>query len=271
MRIKGYISVMVAISSLLVLSASAEEVGAGKGVGGSKEDLAKAAQNPLDDMVSVPSQFNFNFGVGPDDDMQMVLNIQPVYPSNISEDWNLINRLIIPVIDQPAPVDTFGLGDIQYQGFFSPANPKGLIWGIGPVLSMPTATDSGLGSEKWSAGPGIVLLKMSGPWVYGCVANNVWSFAGEGGREEVNAFFLQYFVNYNFPGFYLTSVPAVTADWTADPSNRWTVPFGAGVGKIFKPGKVPLNCQLHAYYNVEHPDDGAEWQLRAQVQLLFPK
>ncbi|MCP4404465.1 MAG: transporter [bacterium] len=234
-------------------------------------DLAKTAQNPVGDLISIPFQFNVNFGVGPDEDEQIILNIQPVYPLNLSEKWNWINRLIVPVIDQPAPVDKSGLGDIQYQGFLTPAQPKGFIWGVGPVLSFPSASEDLLGSEKWSAGAGVVVLKIAGPWVFGGVANNIWSISGEEDRGDVNLFFAQYFVNYNFPGFYLTSAPAITANWEADSDDRWTIPFGGGLGKIVKIGKLPLNCQLSAYYNVEHPEDGAEWQARAQVQLMFPK
>ena len=251
------------IVAALALSVTAQEAG--------KEELAKAAQNPVGDLISVPFQFNFNFGVGPDNDVQSILNIQPVYPINLTEDWNLINRLIIPVIDQPDPVNESGLGDIQYQGFITPAVPKGLIWGVGPVLSIPTASDDLLGSEQWSGGAGVVMLKIAGPWVVGGVLNNIWSFEGDDDRADVNALFFQYFINYNFPSFYLTRAPAITSNWEADSNERWTVPFGGGLGKIIKVGNLPLNCQIGAYYNVEHPEDTANWQARVQVQLMFPK
>ncbi len=250
------------IGSLLTLSATAKK---------SKQELARISQNPVGNMSSLPFQYNLNFNVGPDNDEQSILNIQPVYPININEDWNWINRVIIPVIDQPSPVNKSGLGDIQYQGFLTPTEPGKIIWGLGPVISIPTASDDLLGSEKWSGGAGLVLLKMKGPWVFGSIINNIWSFEGSDDREDVNAFFWQYFINYNLPGFYFTSAPAITADWKADSSDRWTIPFGGGVGKIIKIGKLPVNCQLNSYYNVEHPDGGADWQVRAQVQLMFPK
>ncbi len=123
--------------------------------------LAKKTQNPISDLISVPFQSNFNFDVGPNDDLQYILNIQPVYPMRLSETWNLIHRPIIPLIDQPplAPeLDSeFGIGDIQYQTFFSPAKPGTITWGIGPVLQFPTASDDVLGSEQWAAGPGVVV------------------------------------------------------------------------------------------------------------------
>lgn len=237
--------------------------------------LAKAAQNPVADLISVPIQNNFNFGVGPDDDMQYIMNIQPVIPTKLSENWNLINRVIMPVIYQPSMgpgMDSeFGLGDIQYQAFFSPAKPGKLIWGVGPVFQFPTATDDVLGADKWCIGGGAVALKSEGPWVYGALANNIWSVGGSG-PADVNQMLIQPFVNYNMDdGWYISTAPILTANWEANSSNRWTIPIGAGVGKITRLGKLPLNIQLAAYYNVEHPSGGADWQLRFQVQFLFPK
>ena len=155
--------------------------------------------------------------------------------------------------------------------FFSPSNPSPLTWGVGPVFLIPTATDDVLGSDKWGAGASAVFLTMPGNWVVGSLFSNVWSFAGSG-DQDVNLFTWQYFINYNLPdGWYLTSAPIITANWEADSDNTWTVPFGGGVGKIFRIGKQPMNGQVSAYYNVEKPDYGPDWQLRVQLQFLFPK
>jgi len=242
----------------------------------STENLAKQVQNPVASLISVPLQSNFNFGVGPHDDLQYILNVQPVVPLDLTEDWNLIARPIIPIISQPflAPGigDVFGLGDVQLQLFLSPANPGEVIWGAGPVLQFPTATDDALGQGKWAAGPAAVALTMSGPWVVGVLVNNIWSFAGDEDRAEVNQMLIQPFVNYNLPdGWYLNTVPLITANWEAESGDVWTVPLGAGVGKIVRLGKLPVNLQLGSYYNVVTPEGGAEWQLRFQVQLLFPR
>jgi len=242
----------------------------------STEDLAKAAQNPIADLISLPLQNNINFGVGPGDDVQNVLNIQPVIPIKLSENWNLITRTIAPVIYQPELVpgygSEFGLGDINTTLFLSPAKPGKILWGLGPVLSFPTASDKVLGTDKWSAGPSAVALMIRGPWVVGALANNLWSYAGDDDREDVNQFLLQYFINYNLPqGWYLSSAPIITANWEADNGDKWTVPFGGGVGKIFRIGKQPMNAQVQAFYNVEKPDNGADWTLRLQLQFLFPK
>jgi hypothetical protein len=239
-------------------------------------ELAKKTQNPISDLISVPFQSNFNYNVGPGNDLQYVLNIQPVIPFRLTDNWNLITRTTIPLIDQPllAPGfgDEFGLGDIQASLFFSPAKPGAFIWGLGPVFQFPTATDQSLGQEKWAAGPTALALTIQGPWVVGILANNLWSFAGDDGRQDVNQMLLQYFINYNFAGgWYLTSSPIITADWEANSDNRWTVPIGGGGGKIVRIGKQPLNLQLQAFYNVEHPDNGPEWSLRFQFAFLFPK
>ena len=243
----------------------------------SVEELAKAAQNPVADMISLPFQNNTNFGYGPDDDIQNVLNIQPVVPFHLNENWNLITRTIAPLIYQPEVVegtgDEFGLGDINFTAFFSPKNPtKGIIWGAGPIFVLPTATDEKLGSEKWSAGPSAAALTIQGPWLYGALINNVWSFAGDDDRDDVNAMLIQPFVNYNLPdGWYLTSSPVITANWEADSDNTWTVPVGGGVGKIFRIGNQPMNGQIQAFYNVEKPAVVGDWTLRLQLQFLFPK
>jgi hypothetical protein len=243
---------------------------------GDTESLAKAAQNPVADMISLPFQFNTNFDTGRFGGTQEVLNVQPVIPFSLSSDWNLITRWITPLIEQPQlfPGDdvTYGLGDITPSFFLSPANSGKFIWGVGPVLQLPTATSPELGSGKWGAGPSAVGLVMDGPWVYGALVNNIWSFAGDSSRGNVNQMTLQPFANFNFgDGWYLTSSPLVTANWLADEDNRWTVPVGGGFGRVFRIGKQPVNAQLSAYYNVLSPEDaGSQWQLRFNLQFLFP-
>src|SRR6476620_7089287 len=258
------------------------------------EELAKKTQNPVADLISVPLQNNFNFGTGFNRNKTLyVLNIQPVIPVKLNDEWNLINRIIMPVINQPSLFPTHGgavpsttgtgFGDFNPTFFLSPAKPGELIWGIGPTVTLPTATDRDLGAGKWSMGPAVVALVMHGHWVYGALMNNQWSFAGWGDKA-VNAMLLQPFINYNLPeGWYLTSSPIVTANWKADKGGDvWTVPVGGGFGKLFRLGqvlpleghpiaKLPINTQLAAYGNVAHPEFGPKWQLRFQLQFLFPK
>ncbi|MFO1361569.1 MAG: transporter [Burkholderiales bacterium] len=243
----------------------------------SAEALAKLAQNPVANLISIPFQNNTNFNVGPRDGTQNVLNIQPVVPFELSKQWNLITRTIVPIITQPGFVagesTTTGLGDVQFTGFLSPSNAEGLIWGAGAIGQLPTNSSDRLGNDRWGLGPSFVALRLEkgSPWVYGFLVNNVWSVSG-GSDPTYNNFLLQPFLNYNLPdGWYLTSSPVVTADWKAESSQRWTVPLGGGVGKIVHFGRLPVNLQLQSYYNVVAPDNGPEWSIRFQIQLMLPK
>lgn len=244
----------------------------------SATELAKKTQNPVADLISLPFQSNFDFNTGEKDATVYILNVQPVIPIKLTHDWNLITRTIVPIINQPSLFDgpnqisgsAWGLGDINPSFFLSPARPSRFIWGVGPTFTLPTATDWRLGSGKFSLGPTAVALLMEGPWVAGALINNQWSVAGWGDRD-VNQMFLQPFVNYNIAdGWYVTTGPIITADWKAESGQRWTVPVGGGVGKLFKLGKLPINTSLQGYYNVERPRFAADWQLRFQVQFLLP-
>jgi hypothetical protein len=241
----------------------------------STEDLAKAAQNPIADMISVPFQNNTNFGTGQYRGTADVMNIQPVIPFHMTEDWNVVTRTIMPVLGMPrmSPTDgsAFGLGDLNPTAFLSPAKPGEVLWGVGPTMLLPTATEKILGTGKWGAGPAAVALIMPGHWVIGALVNNIWSFAGDYGRKRVSQLTGQYFINYNLPeGWYLTSSPIITANWVAKPGQQWTVPFGGGFGRVFRIEGQAINASIAAYYNAVRPNEGARWQLRAQLSFLFP-
>jgi len=236
--------------------------------------LARQTQNPIADLISLPFQWNIGIDSGPDNRTSSVLNIQPMIPFNLSTDWNLITRTIVPIVNQP-PVGTLNrqeweFGNTQFSAFFSPRDSEGWTWGFGPVLEFPTNTKDVLASDNYSAGPTFVALKMNGPWVYGGLINQLWSFSGH--DPEVNKMLIQPFINYNMDdGWYLSSSPIITADWTRDHSNQWTIPVGGGIGKIIRIGKLPLNVSSQFFYNVESPEGGDEWTIRLQLQFLFPK
>ena len=198
----------------------------------SAEELAKLAQNPVGNLISVPFQNNTNLNFGPEKGTQNILNIQPVVPISITPDWNIITRTIVPVISMPslAPGDdrTNGIGDIQLTAFLSPANPGAWIWGAGPIFQLPTNSNSELGNKNWGIGPSFVVLHLEkgSPWVYGVLMNNVWSVSGDKQGGSYSNGLIQPFVNYNFPdGFYLTSAPIATVAWKADSGqngrSRW--------------------------------------------------
>jgi len=243
--------------------------------------LAKKSQNPISNMRSFKFQNNTNLGMGHDDSTQNMFNVMPVLPFQLNDDILVISRTIIPVASQPSlltPADkgrVNGIADTSAQFFFSPMDTSstgGTVWGVGPAFVLPTATDDSLGQDKWAAGLSGILLAQPGRWVYGGVVSNVWSFAGSGDKD-INLLTAQYFVNYNFDGgWYALTSPIITADWEADSDHRWTVPIGAGFGRLFKIGKQPVTAQISAYKNVITPDDyGPDWQVRAMIMWMFPR
>jgi len=239
--------------------------------------LAKAALNPIASMISVPFQNNTNFATGPYDRVGDLINIQPVIPFKLGTKWNLITRTIIPTLPfQPNPASprawAGGMGDINPSFFLTPQKAGKVIWGLGPSLVLPTATDHLLGQSKWSAGPSAILLVQPGKWTIGTLVNNVWSYAGDKDRARVNQLSAQYFINHNLKkGYYLTSAPIITSNWQANSGGKWTVPFGMGIGRIHKYGAQPVNWNLTAYWNAVRPDYGSVWTVRLQVTLLYPK
>ncbi len=266
--------IVIVLTTIMLMTTSASSAHAQETQ--EEEDLARQTQNPVSDLISVPFQNNTNFGLGPNDRTQNVLNIQPVVPFGLGTNWNLITRTIAPLITQPdlgaTSGSTTGFGDILFSAFVSPKQPGKVIWGAGPAISLPVGKE-GLSSEKWAFGPSAVALTMSGPWVLGVLVSNVWSVGGDEDLDDVSVMTIQYFINYNLPdGWYLTSGPIITANWEADTGNRWVVPFGGGIGKILRLGRLPVNANGSAYYNAKTPDDfGADWQFRFSVQFLFPK
>ncbi len=249
--------------------------GAGDATKDQAAELAKQLQNPIASLTLVPIQSNFDWGAGPDGDgFQYKVNIQPVIPISLSEDWNLITRTILPIVSQNNVVGTSsqaGLSDTMESLFFSPVKPAfgGWIWGAGPAFLLPTATDDLLGAEKWGAGPTFVTLKQAKGWTYGVLANHIWSFAGESGRADVNTTFLQPFLAYSTKTFTTFSLNTEsTYDWQGD---QWTVPINVMVQQLVKIGNQPVAFQLGYRYYAETPDGGPDWGLRFAVTFLFPK
>jgi hypothetical protein len=258
-------------------TASSQKPTAGESASQSaQESLQKAVQNPVANLISVPLQNNSAFDLGPYNRTQDVLNIQPVIPFNVSENWMVIARIIQPIVWQPyANQPTggeYGLGDMVPTFFLSPRNPGKLIWGLGPAFVIPTATNTILGQGKFSIGPSAVVLAQPGPWTFGGLVNNVWSVAGSGSRPSVNQMLMQYFITYQLKkGWFISSSPILTANWRASSGNVWTVPFGAGVGRVMKFGFQPVMLQAQFFGNAVYPRGGSPWSMRLQINFLFPK
>ncbi|UCF41085.1 MAG: neuromedin U [Gemmatimonadota bacterium] len=237
----------------------------------SADELAQKAANPIADLMSIPFQNNVDFGLGPYDRTRNVLNIQPVIPL---AEGKLITRTIIPFVwlpDVTAESGSFssGLSDIVFTAFYVPQSGS-FMWGVGPVLEIPTGGEN-RGTQKWSLGGSAVALSVQGPWTLGVLANNVWSVAGDADRDAVNKGLLQYFIVRQLGnGWYVNSAPVITVNWKAAEGQKWVVPFGVGGGKLVFLGKLPVNVQSQVFYNVVKPDIGPDWQLRLQVQVLLP-
>jgi hypothetical protein len=236
--------------------------------------LAQAAQNPLASVISVPLQWNSNFGTGPQDQTQHVVLVQPVWPFSLGDKLTLITRHILPIINQPAGTGdrTTGLGDYTGTLWFSPTGSGNLTWGLGPTILVPTATEPAFGADKWGAGPSAVIVWTPGSWVTALVVSNTWSFAGNDARADVNEFFAQLVANLNFGGgWYLTSAPVITANWEVSGGDRWTVPAGGGAGRIFKIGSLPNDLRAQAFGYLAKPDNGPSWTLQVQWKVMFIK
>jgi hypothetical protein len=246
-------------------------------------DLRSAVQNPISSLISLPFKLNIDSGASNGD--AAILNINPVIPVTVG-DWNLVNRLLIPVANvdgaiqgpgnpSPAPGDggsASGLGDINYSIYFSPVKVGKVIWGVGPSINMPTASEDQLGSGKWSGGITGVALNVPKWGSMGILGRQLWSFAGDSDRRDVSQALIEPFLNYNLKnGWFLLTDIIITADWKASNSNRWTVPLGGGAGRVFKIGNQAINSRLEAYYNVEKPTGAPDYTISFTWQFLFPK
>jgi hypothetical protein len=238
-------------------------------------ELAKLKQNPVSGLRQIGFQAVFNPETPANQGKtQANYSLQPVWPFKVNDDWRLITYTIVPVIHQPAAApdgsSVTGLGDTVVNLFFSPTKPGNLVWGLGPVISLPTRTDPALGPNRAALGPSAVLYYAKDAWGAGVVVQNAWSFGGTG-INKVNVFAAQYILNYNLPnGWFLYSNSTITSNWNAPSSDRWTVPVGGGFGKVFNIGKQPVSASVQGFYNVETPTNGPKWSGIFQFSFLFP-
>jgi len=238
-------------------------------------ELAKKLANPISDLVSVPFQFNWEQNVGPSELTRFILNVQPVMPFEINPNWNLITRVIMPLVSQPplfsGDSPTFGISDVTTSFFFSPRKVTGFTIGAGPAIVLPSTSEPTLGTGKWSAGPTVVALKQEGPYTLGVLWNQVWSFSGDTSRADVNQMFVQPFLAYQATHTVTLTVQSeTTANWEAD-TDRWTVPINVIVSKLSSFGVFPASYQFGFGAFVAHPEIGPSWKIRAAIVVLLPR
>lgn len=235
--------------------------------------LARKTQDPTAELISIPFQSNWYVDVGPYERTQYVLNIQPVIPVPLNDEWKLLTRTIAPIIDAPIGRDDreTGLGDLNATAWLSPEGRHAVTWGLGAVAQLPTATESALGTGRWAVGPSGVAVYKAGPWVIGGLANHLWDVAGWTGNE-VDLTTIQPFINYNLPkAWSLGLAPTITGDWTRDGDDVWTVPLGLSLSKVGHVGRLPLKASIAAYDNVVRPEYAADWQLQFAIVLILPE
>lgn len=255
----------------------------------SANSTATQAQSPLTPLWSVINENYTSGGVGPLHKTQNILIVEPIIPLKLTPDWNLITRWNTPITYQPRlaePVGPFpgigpefGLSNMQPQFFFTPAHPGSFTFAVGPALWLPTATDKTLGINKTGGGPVFVGLTTQGPLLAGFLAQNVW--AGTTGTsltgQRVNTLTIEPFVFYNLPegGWFLTYRPIITADWTVNEHNRWTVPLGGGFGRVMPIGPLVFDWQVQAFYNGITPrapgiTGVGDWTALFVAHFMFP-
>jgi hypothetical protein len=236
-------------------------------------ELAKKLSNPVASLISVPFQNNTDYGIGPNNGTRNTMNFQPVVPISLNEKWNMISRVVLPVVTQynvTAPgAHENGLGDALATLFFSPKESK-LVWGIGPAFLIPTGTEDYLTTKKFGVGPSALVLKQSNGWTYGVLANQVWSVAGSEDRPDVSQMFVQPFLVHNWKtGAGLGINAEWTQNWEASTSTVWLNPIVSGITSL---GKQKVSLAIGPRFNVAAPDGAqADWGWRAVVTFIFPK
>ena len=238
-----------------------------------QEKALHEAENPIATRISVPFQSNTYFRSGPMEKTGNVLVMQPIVPIKLTREWNLITRWVTRVVyvprASPEHGSAFGLGNLQPEFYFSPAHSGRVNWGVGPKLYLPTATSDRLGNNRMGGGLAAAALTTNGPWIIGMIAHNVWAGSGQG---RVDLMTLTPFVYFNLKdGWYFVSSPVITSNWTATASNRWTMPIGGGIGRLFEIDRQRVNTRIQGLHNAARPDFGPRWQLQVQVQFLFSK
>ena len=235
------------------------------------DELARQTQNPVAGLVTVPFEANWDMGIGDREATGTILNFQPVVPFGLTPKWNMILRTILPVSSQPGTGTQriSGLGDSVVTLFLSPSASGKVIWGVGPVMLLPTATNTALGSEKFGFGPSAVVLTQPGPWTLGILANQIWSVDGAVDRTGVNQMLLQPFLHYNLgEGLSIGASAEANINWKDDGTS--TIPLLFQASKVTSVGSRPVKLSMAVGPMLAHAQ-GADWRFRMSINFLFPR
>lgn len=253
-----------------------------------ESDLGQKAQNPLANLTIIPFQNNISFNNTQNKSTGYLLNIQPVFPLKVGK-LSIINRTTfgfgyVPGItaggssipqggqDNGRIDGTWGALDLNWTGYFTPKSIGDIHWGFGPSVTLPLASDNRLGSGKWSVGPSLVFVWQPSKWTIDVIFRQLWSFAGNNERPDVNQFYLQPLVAYNLhKGWALATMPVITANWDKIDGEKWLVPLGGGFNKIFKINKTPVLLMCHYYHHIAKPVLAPSSELRVQLSFILAK
>jgi hypothetical protein len=245
-----------------------------------RREIAKKIENPIGDLISVPFNNYATFNYGPNGQSRGTFNlleIQPVIPIHLTPDWNLITRTVLPLVWtpdlSPVPSVAFGTAPTDFSAFLTPKNPtNGWLWGVGPVVQIPTISNADLGSNVWGGGPTAIIVHEGEKIVAGALANAIWSFGGTHGPlgNAYNTTLIEPFFNYNFgEGWFFYGDPNINVNWQAK-GTKWTVPLGGGIAKIIKiEGKLPVKLSAGLFYNAVQPTYGGRLVLNTALALIF--
>jgi hypothetical protein len=267
------LAILIAVSPARAVAAEPKGPAA---AGADADALAQQVANPVAALISVPMQFNWDTGMGPGGDgSRTTLNLQPVVPFSLGENWNLISRTILPVIYQndvqPRGGSQSGFGDVLQSVFLSPKAPhaSGWIWGAGPAILLPTGS-SDFTLDQWALGPSVVVLRQTADgWTYGALVNQVWGVSNSGRLPDVNAAFFQPFLVRRIgPGRTIGTNLEATYDHDA---GQWIVPWNTSISQILPIGGQLVSIGAGGRYYFDKPRGGPDWGLRLTVTLLFPR
>jgi len=248
----------------------------------------KVAQNPLSPNFRLPFKYNFH-GNAPAGDVH-IGSFAPIMPIKF-DGWNIINQLTLNLMGTPGDITgvkglpqpytgdghggsagyAAGLADTDFTSYFSSSAGSNFTYGFGPTITFPTDEPSReLGSGKFSIGPAMMLVYQPKNWTVSLEVQHIWSVIGSKSRDDVSQMTIEPRIYYNLPqGWYLLSEMQMVANWRSNSEQRWTVPIGAGVGKLFAVGDNAINSRLGAYYNPVTPDAGPTWSLNFSIEFIF--